>query len=423
MKKELDSLVKALASTVGSEFVTPNHSLTLHSLTPALVVKPADAEQVRECLKVCAELDAAVIPAGKMTWLEGGNPLRRGDVVLSLARMNRVIEYNPPDLTAVVEAGVTLQAFQAVVNSQGQWLPLDPPGSSDSTLGAIASTASSGALRFAFGTPRDYVIGLRLAHADGTQSRSGGKVAKNVAGYDLNKVYVGSYGTLAAITELNVKLRPAPERSATMLITATRPSTLVDLARRIFASAVQPASIFLLEALPEVANSAALLLRFIESEAAVTYQLNEVQSLLDGDFQAAVLSDEEAEKAWKKAVNIDELAANAVRVSVRLAAVTEVFQKLLAMSEESFATADLGAGIIRLAFQANEARAVELCKACRREAACAGGTLFIERAPMIVKDELNAWNETGSLAKLMQGIKQNFDPQGLLSPGRFVAGI
>jgi glycolate oxidase FAD binding subunit len=423
MKKDFTSLATSLASITGSDFVTENHSLRIHALTPWLILKPASAGEVCECLKVCAEFGASVVPAGAMTWLEGGNPLRRGDCVLSLERMNRILEYNPPDLTAIVEAGVALQRFQTVVNDQGQWLPLDPVGSAEATLGAIAATASSGALRFGFGTPRDYVIGLRLAHSDGTESRSGGRVAKNVAGYDLNKLYVGSFGTLAVITEVNLKLRPAPERAATMLITASKPFRLFDLARRIFSSAVQPASIFLTEALPDVSDQEALLLRFIESEAAVNDQLDEVRRLLDRDFQAATLTDDEAEKVWKKAVNIDDLTDNGVRISVPLARVTEVFQKLLEMNDGCFATADLGVGIIRLAFQATEARAVEIIKALRSEAIGAGGTLFVERAPAIVKEELNAWSDVGNLATLMKGVKQNFDPQDVLSPGRFVAGI
>jgi glycolate oxidase FAD binding subunit len=158
-------------------------------------------------MRVCSEANAGVVP-GRMTWLDWGNPLRRVDVVLSLDRMQRIIDYSPPDLTATVEAGVTLADFNEVTVRERQWLPLDPPGLRQASLGAIASHNSSGALRLGYGTPRDYVIGLKLVHADGTESKSGGKVVKNVAGYDMNKLYVGSYGTLAIITELTFKLRP-----------------------------------------------------------------------------------------------------------------------------------------------------------------------------------------------------------------------
>jgi glycolate oxidase FAD binding subunit len=423
MNKDLALLEKSLASIVDSDFITLNSALKIDALTPALIIKPESAAQASECLKVCAEFDAAVVPAGAMTWLECGNPLRRADVVLSLERLHRVIDYNPPDLMAIVEAGVTLNDFNAITKKEKQWLPLDSAGSVASTLGAIASTATSGSLRGGFGTPRDYVIGLRLAHVDGTESRCGGRVAKNVAGYDLNKLYVGSFGTLAVLTEVNLKLRPMPERFATLLVSAKKTSRLVDLAKRVFASELQPASLFITQALPATANKEALLLRFIESEAAVKYQLDEMAGLLDEDYQATTLSDAEAQKIWQQVTNLDELCSNVVRVSVPLAMVTEVWQKLLKMRGDGFATADIGVGAIRLAFDADVAGAVELIKAMRAEASGAGGALFIERAPTIVRERASAWGDVGNLEALMKGVKQNFDPQSLLNPGRFVAGI
>jgi glycolate oxidase FAD binding subunit len=423
MNTDHTALAKSLEAIVGGDDLIENSWLKIDALTPSFVIKPESTEQVCQCLKVCAEFRATVIPAGAMTWLECGNPLQAADVVLSLERMNRVIEYSPPDLTAIVEAGLSLQEFNRLTKRDGQWLPLDSAGSMDSTLGAIAATAASGALRLGFGTPRDYVIGLRLAHIDGTESKSGGRVAKNVAGYDLNKLYVGSFGTLAVITQLNLKLRPLPERQATMLITARKSSRLLDLARRVFSSAVQPASLFITARRPEVTSEDALLIRFIESEAAVEYQLNAVASMLDEDFRAATLSDEEAEKVWQQAVKVDELADNAVRVSVPLSLVTEFFQKLLEMHKAYFASADLGVGVIRLSFEAERSRAVELIKAMRAEAADVGGTLFIERAPSLVREEAEAWGEVGNLGVLMKGLKRNFDPQSLLNTGRFVAGI
>lgn len=146
--------------------------------------------------------------------------------------MCRVIDYSPADLTATVEAGLLLTDFNEVTKKERQWLPLDPPGFKSASLGAVAACNSSGALRLGFGTPRDYVIGLKLAHIDGTESKSGGRVVKNVAGYDLNKLYVGSYGTLAVMTELTFKLRPLAERSSTLMITSRYRGPLFLLARR-----------------------------------------------------------------------------------------------------------------------------------------------------------------------------------------------
>jgi glycolate oxidase FAD binding subunit len=423
MNKDHTSLAKTLESIVGGDYLTENSSLKIDALTPSYIIKPASTEEVCQCLKVCGEFGAPVVPAGAMTWLECGNPLQAAEVVLSLGRMNRLIDYNPPDLMAIVEAGLPLQEFHALTKRQGQWLPLDCAGATDSTLGAIAATAASGALRLAFGTPRDYVIGLRLAHIDGTESKSGGRVAKNVAGYDLNKLYVGSFGTLAVITGLNIKLRPLPECEASLQITAGKPARLFDLAKRLFASEAQPASIFLTSRLPAVSGGESLLIRFIESKEAVEYQLNVVKRLLDEDFQAATLNDEDAEKVWRQAVNVDGLADIAVRLSLPLSTVAEGFRKLRTMHEGGFASADVGVGIIRLSFEAQGSRAVEMIRAMRAEAARLGGTLFIERAPSLVREEADAWGDVGNLGSLMKGVKRNFDPQSLLNAGRFVSGI
>ena len=423
MNKDYTSLAKSLKAIVGSDYLIENSALKIDALTPAFIIKPESTEEVCACLKVCGEFAATVIPAGAMTWLECGNPLRAADVVLSLERLNCIIEYSPPDLTAIVEAGLSLNEFNAVTKRQGQWLPLDFSGAPQATLGAIASTAASGALRLGFGTPRDYVIGLRLAHIDGTESKSGGRVAKNVAGYDLNKLYVGSFGTLAVITGLNLKLRPLPERFATMLITAKEPAKLVELAKRAFASVIQPASIFLATRLPALSNQPALLIRFIESEAAVEYQLNELTHLLDEDFQASLLSDEAAETVWQQAINVDELAGIAVRLSVPLAKATWIFQLLQEMHKDCLASVDIGVGIIRLSFEAEDAKAVDLIRAMRLLATGVSGTLFIERAPSTVRGEADAWGDVGNLAKLMKGVKFNFDPQSLLNAGRFVSRI
>src|SRR5262245_24304675 len=284
---------RSIESAIGSENVSEPGELSLDGLRPKLVARPGSADEVAACLRLCAEAGLAVVPAGNMTWLESGNPLRRADVVLSLTRMHRVIDYSPPDLTATVEAGVILHQFNALTSESRQWLPLDPPGLASATLGAIAACNSSGALRLGFGTPRDYVIGLKLAHADGTQSKSGGRVVKNVAGYDMNKLYVGSHGTLAVITELTVKLRPLAERDSTILISSKNLALLFQLANRVLASELQPASIVLSKRLQALPNDS-LMIRFIDSEASVTNQMNWVMREVDESGEATVLSDGEA---------------------------------------------------------------------------------------------------------------------------------
>lgn len=429
MNDNRTALASSLAAAVGDQHVTENHSLQIHSLVPAYIVAPGTHTEVCECLKICSQFNAAVVPAGAMTWLHGGNPLRRADVIVSLQRMNRVIDYSPPDLTATVGAGLSLRAFNDIARPENQWLPLDPPGSADSTLGAIAACASQGALRFGFGTPRDYVIGLRLAHVDGTESKCGGRVVKNVAGYDMNKLYVGSFGTLAVITELTFKLRPLSERQETIIVTHKDLSRLNEAAKRIIASpTLQPASVFITSMFRADADHNNLFIRFVESGTSVAYQLNETFTLLQDLFEKnteITVSPEKKEGTWHTINQVDTFEGNtSVRFNVPLSTTGAIFTQVLQLCKEySFAAADFGTGIIRINFTASEQQAIELITKMRQEAATVGGNLFIERATPEIKNQLGAWNEVGDLAKLMRGLKRNFDPESLLNPGRYVAGI
>jgi glycolate oxidase FAD binding subunit len=406
------SLESSLESIVGSEHITRQPDLLVDSLKPLFIIRPASHLEVAECLRVCGEHSAAVIPAGKMTWLECGNPLRRADVVLSLERMNRVIEYSAPDLTATVEAGVLLADFNTLVRKQRQWLPLDPPNARCASVGAVFACASFGPLRAGFGTPRDYALGLKLAHIDGSESRSGGKVVKNVAGYDMNKLYVGSFGTLALITELTIKLRPLPDRISTLIITDDDRRKLLSVARA--ASELQPASLFL------CSMPMSLAIRFAGSEPTIRYQTDCVMKALEGS-QAKTLSEDEAESFWTRVADIDRAAAVAIKASAPVSRAAECFENMLSLPCKEVAS-DLGAGVSRAAFDAEDEQAVSAIEKLRAETWRMGGTLVIERASANVRKSADAWGEVETVG-LMRAIKEKFDPRSLLNPGKFVAGI
>lgn len=426
MTERQTELARSIESIVGGDYVTEEPAFQIDGSGPKLIARPGSADEVAACMKVCSESAAAVVPAGQMSWLQCGNPLKRADVVLSLERMRRIVQYSPPDLTTTVEAGLTLSEFNAVSVRERQWLPLDPPGFRWASLGAIAACNSSGALRLGFGTPRDYVIGLKLAHADGTESKSGGQVVKNVAGYDMNKLYVGSYGTLAIITELTFKLRPLAERSSTIMITSKYRGPLFQLARRVLASELQPASVVLTRRLFATLASSwpddALLIRFIDSEAAVEHQVNWVMRAIDDSYLGTRLSADEADTTWAEVADFDQQAVR-VRFSVPLSAVPAEFEKAFLAHLECVATADIGTGIIRMAFDPDERSVVDQIKRLRASAAGANGTLVIERALAEVRREADAWGDVGSTAGLMRSIKARFDPQSILNPGKFVSGL
>jgi glycolate oxidase FAD binding subunit len=417
MSKSQTELAAALAAIVGSANVTENPALRLDGLAPAALVKPATAAEVADCLRVCSSMNAAVIPAGQRGWLECGNPLRRADVVLSLERMSRIVDYSAPDLTITVEAGVTLKELNETISRDRLWLPLDPPGAPAASVGAVVACNQSGALRCGFGTPRDYVIGLKLAHADGRESKSGGRVVKNVAGYDLNKLYVGSYGTLAVITEVTFKLRPQPEQCVTIIVTPSRSGRLASLARQVIGTQWQPVACVAFF----TSGAEELLLRFADNAAAVKAQVDALRQASGKADRIADVSGADEVALWEKINDMDRAGQVVLRMSVPLSKTADLYEDLID-ENRAVVRADFGSGIVRVATEVTDDLVIKI-KQRRAAVEQLGGTLFIEKAPLEIRRQVDAWGEVGTGARLMKAVKEKFDPQGTLNPGRFVAGI
>lgn len=427
MSKRQTELAAALAAIVGSANITANPPLRINGIAPALCLKPASATETADCLRVCSEMNLTVVPAGRGTWLECGNPLRRADVVLSLERMNHVIDYSPPDLTITVEAGMTLREFNETISRDRLWLPLDPPGAKASSVGAIVACNSSGALRCGYGTPRDYVIGLKLAHADGRHSKSGGRVVKNVAGYDLNKLYVGSYGTLAVITEATFKLRPLPEKSVTIALTPKKNKRLTAMAQQGQAAELQPAAFVLTSMRFEELFGAGqgietLLFRFADNEATVIDQAEWLRRVCGDEYARTEVSGNDEAALWRKVSDFDDHAGCAARLSVPLSATIAAYESLFDEGDCNV-MADLGSGIIRAVWDGRDDAAIAFINRQRAAVQKLGGTLFVEKASASIRQHVDAWGEAGAGERLMKTVKEKFDPQGILNPGRFVAGI
>ena len=191
-------------------------NISMEAHAPSLLVTPETIEQICEVMKLASTEAWAVAPAGAGTWLNAGNNLDPINVVLSTQKLTRIVEHEPADLITITEAGVTLQSLNEELARKGQWLPIDPPDDGRSTIGGVVSTGLGGAQQFGYGAPRRHVIGMKIVRADGSLIKMGGRVVKNVAGYDLSKLFTGSYGTLGIIVEVNFKLRPAPFQTRTV---------------------------------------------------------------------------------------------------------------------------------------------------------------------------------------------------------------
>lgn len=221
------NVVGQLAAFTGAEHVRANED--------SVIVSPADTLQVSEILRYANENALTVTPIGGGTKQSWGNPTRT-DIHLSLSRLNRVLEHPWQDLTCTVQAGCTWQHLQESLKQHGQFVALDPLWPERATVGGVLATNDSGALRHRYGSLRDLVIGMTLVLADGTVARSGGRVVKNVAGYDLCKLLTGSFGTLAIITEATFRLHPLPQHAQTFTVSAAQAQQLAPLMASIRAS-------------------------------------------------------------------------------------------------------------------------------------------------------------------------------------------
>jgi glycolate oxidase FAD binding subunit len=242
----------------------------------------------------------------------------------------------------------------------------------------------------------------------------------------MNKLYVGSYGTLAVITELTVKLRPVPESDRTALVTSTEGKPLRELGQNLLASEAQPASLFYTKGMtfnvPEAEGRSALIVRFLDNEQAALQQMNLLSQLVGSRSVAITLDATEAGQVWRSIADCDLLSASSLKLSIPLSKTDHFIDEVLSESGGVIA-ADLGTGIIRAGFDADDRNIIEIIRRLRREAIAAGGSLFVERAATAVRREADAWGEAGATGAIMRAIKDRFDPKTLLNPGRFISGI
>ena len=417
-----------LQRIVGESGILPDAQIanyTIDGLTPKAVVLPASVWEIQDVLRFAAAQHLSVIPAGSGSKLQSGNPPEKVDIVLAMTRINEVVEYEPADLTVTVEAGIQLTALQEKLADNGQFLPLNPPYASRCTLGGIVAANASGSLRLRYGTARNLVLGLRVVHASGTVVKSGGKVVKNVAGYDVNKLYIGSFGTLGILTEMTLKLSPIPARQA--LLTAQ----FQDMQ----AAAKTGLSIVGSQTLPDFVNllvnsehaGPTLVAGFGGDAETVTWQLEQARRIMELNGAIGVKEVEgesfqklnDAIRAFAESEN--ESRTVIVQVNLKRTDIAEFAENVLTNNAEMLAL--LGSGVLYLKMEQVEGLADTLA-ALRERVVAAHGSLIIESAPPELKQQLDVWGPVAPRARnLMQQLKARFDEGNLLNPGRFVSGI
>jgi glycolate oxidase subunit GlcD len=400
----------------------------------ALEVAPLTSEQAAAVLKLSAREGLVVVPAGAATWLEAGNPIVQANLIISTRRMKNLIRHEPADLVASAQTGLSLAEFQKHLALAGQWLPIDPPDDGRATLGGVVSTGLGGAHSFGFGPPRSFVIGMRVVLADGRVIKAGGNVVKNVAGYDLCKLFTGSYGTLGLITELTFKLRPLPAETRTVVASGPMESLTASgrkLAAQMFPVAVELLSFRMTDSLEIESKSqqCALLVRFAGSARGVVSQTAHALKLLRAEQDTRCFTLDEDEALWSRlsAAPMQNSENLGWRLSLTPGKLASLFDEMKALEKDETAMislrwhASLGDGDLRAIARAPmyHREAVRTLERLREKVKALGGSLVLESAPPEIKNEFDAWGGFGSTSELMKRVKGQLDPQNLFSPGRF----
>lgn len=376
-------------------------------------VFPKSIEELSELLTEASQKNQRVIPAGAATWLlPNANP-NKDKLIISTRDMNKVIAYEPADLTAIVQAGVTLQQFNKLAAEHGQFIPLDPFGSNKSTLGAIVSTASYGPLRCTYGTPRDWLIGIRVVHADGKISKAGGNVVKNVAGYDLCKMYTGSFGSLAVIAEMSFKLRALPSSEKTLIFFSGNVHRLCDISNKIFESDLLPSACEMNYS-QFTDSTIQLALRFMDETETVNAQVSNAVSIAVG-FNHTILNKTESKKYWREYLKNE--AHNNFNTELRLTCLPSELSKTIDDLIQTIPDAEWRAhaanGVVRAFVKDTDSNTIAKLRLTIENR---GGQLIIHSAPNDIVEKLSVWGNIADAGanRLMAEIKKKFDPQSIL---------
>ena len=422
---------------------------TVDGLTPSQVVQPASPDALAEALAEAAAEGQAVVPWGGGTQMGFGSPPRKADVVLSTARLDRVLEHSPEDLTATVEAGTTLAAFQEHLAPFGQQVAIDVPLLQRATVGGILATAGSGPRRLGYGNRRDQVIGIRVAHPDGKLTKSGGKVVKNVTGYDMAKLYIGSLGTLGVIVEATFKLAPIPPVMKTVIIQGEDVEQALAVSQQMRAAGTQLLALDLLSpgvtqqiegvaGVDGLRGAWLLAVEFGGSAASVERQVQDTVAIAKPAGRSVVVLEAEAgQRFWSAVRDFGREGDNSsliLKAAALPSQLPDLYRTVFDSVERTGVSspslvARAGNGMLYVFWPAADVERAgptawaSVVEVLRRASVRAGGSTVVEDCPPQLKAHMDVWGPAMGAIAIMRRLKEQFDPQGVLNPGRYFGGM
>jgi glycolate oxidase FAD binding subunit len=432
-----------LEGVVGAGWVRePDSPDAVDGVMPRLVVTPGSVEEVSEVMRLASRLGLAVIPRGSGTKMGWGAPPRRLDLVLETGRLNRLVEHSAGDLVAIAGAGMQIGVFADVVAGSGQMLAVDSPWP-EATLGGMVASNFSGPRRHRYGTIRDSLIGITVVLADGTVARAGGKVVKNVAGYDLGKLFTGSFGTLGVIVEVIVRLHALPAVRQTVMLEVKDAATAGEAVKAIVDSPLVPTAVeiewkerggrlvVLFEGFgPAVADGVERAAAFLEPFGPVTTSGSDA-GLKPSPTSRSQNGADNVGQGFSPELPAMHVPWNSGEICLKIATVPAALPETLRAIDtlawtkgiETAVTGQAAATVLWVSLRNNGDTIAETVEALRSIVARSGGSVVIAAAPDELKPRLDIWGPITDAFPLMRRLKEQFDPQGIMSPGRFVGGL
>ena len=380
---------------------------------------PTSAAELAELVSIANKTRSPLIVAGNSSKLDWGGIVSGAKSIVSTQKLDRLIAHAVGDLTITVEAGMQFAKLQEILAIAGQFLPLDPAYPDRATIGGIIATADTGSLRHRYGGVRDLLLGITFVRADGKIAKAGGRVVKNVAGYDMMKLFTGSYGTLGILTEVTLRVYPVPTTEGTVILTGSV-DRLANVAKILLASTLTPIAVDVVSTAfsqhLEISNTPSIVVKFAtipESIAQQSAQLLEIAKglgLKGGTWQGA-----QAAQLWSSIqTGIWGDRPIGCKLGVRLTAAVATIEQIDRLTDTTAkGVIHLNSGIGAVAISDSHHIAP-----LRSHCESAGGFLSVLQAPVDVKQQLDVWGYRGNAVPLMRQIKQQFDPFDLLNPGR-----
>jgi len=431
MKITADRLAELLRSELGTDAIEFDpDSLAHHAIdgiNPALICAPATPDQLAAALRICNETDAAVAPWGGGTAMHVGNAPRSYTIALATRNLNALIEHDHANLTATVQSGITLAALQTALAPQNQYAALDAPFPERATIGGIVAANLNGPRRGFHGSVRDLVIGIKVALPTGEQIKAGGKVVKNVAGYDMCKLFTGSLGTLGIITEVTLRMAALAEQS-TMLSLRSSLGAALEFIQILAHSPLLPSAILLSRGFSsntDIDDWQITILSegFVESVERQITDLNKIAA--ESSIAGEVLNGAARDQRWQEIRDLplrpDSCVFRLTLPRAALPAILEIIDRWNAGEITPEILADVASGVVWIVIPRGnftDEQFAQLSALAREQHGHA-----IMFAPGEIKSGTDVWGPSPATLPLMREIKRQFDPQGIMNPGRFLGGL